>query len=160
MAPIYIPFQSKTLIVSLLLLLGTFQLSKGQSSVKSEKEIDAVLEKLNMAYQEMDGAKITSFLLKDSLFTSISQGIMYTYEDYEKIKPQDFHPLSRWTKKDIHVFNSKSAVANCNLSSQMKDPDGNPFEVTTIETIVFKKEKGKWLIVVLHSSNITENRNF
>jgi hypothetical protein len=73
---------------------------------------------------------------------------------------QYFLPSTTWTKKDIHVFNSKSAVAICILSTEGENKDGEPYEINSIETIVLKEVKRKWHIVTMHSSPIRGNRNF
>ena len=178
----------KSLAINFILLLGTYHASIGQSSSKIENEIDDVIEKLNLAYKELDGAKISSFFIDDDSFKSISQGFTATREDFEIISPAFFasqtnkekkfttkndynkwalqslttyfFPSTSWTNKDIHVFNSKSAVAVCTLSSKSKNDDGELYEIKSIETIVLKKVKRKWLIVTMHSSPLRENRTF
>ncbi len=132
---------------------------------KQEKEIENVLDELISAYNEQNGAKIISLINDDPSVRLIQDGAAYKREHFNSItqeagnKPHDTSE-SKWINKSIRVIDSKSVVVLGEMHTLYKPKDMDQFEVKSINTIILEKIKGKWSIVTMHTSHLTEKRNF
>lgn len=154
----------KKLSIILIVILSSIYSSYGQTA-NLEKEIDQALDKFAGAYNEYDGSKIISMMVKDSFFVWLHDGHLESLDDLKKITPEmvsqyNNPPTNKWIEKNIKIFNSKSAVASCKLLTSFHDNDENTAELKYIYTIVFEKKKGDWLIATIHSSALKDVRNF
>lgn len=135
------------------------------NSQNQEKEIENVLDKLIRAYNEQNGAKIISLIKDDPSVRLIQAGATYKREQFNKITSEpDSKPLgtteSKWINKSIRIIDSKSAVVLGEMHTLYKPKDMEAIEVKSINTIILEKIKGKWSIVSMHTSHLTENRKF
>ena len=157
----------KKLFIIITVFLSISHASCAQIS-KTEKEIDEVLNEFVSAYNEFDGAKINSFMVNDSFFLWLQEGIVVSKDDLDKITPAEIQYNKstfksfkyEWIEKEVKTFNSKSAVAICKLLHIWHDNNEKRVGIKWIYTIVLEKKKGDWLIATIQSSALKEVRNF
>lgn len=154
----------KKYIIILPLFISFIHISFAQNK-QAEKEVESVLEQLMQAYNAYDGAAIKSIMHDDSFARVIQIGTIYTPDYYYSITPemaskQKFTRVNRWENKTVRVVDDQSAVALCEIISTTTLEGQEPFESKTVNTIVMEKAKGKWGIITMHISELTEKRNF
>lgn len=154
----------KRYILILPLFISLIHTSFAQNK-NAEQEVDSVLEQLMQAYNAYDGAAIKSLMHDDSFARVIQIGTIYTPDYYYSITPemaskQKFTRVNRWENKSVRVLDDQSAVALCEIISTTTLEGQEPFKSKTVNTIVMEKTNGKWSIITMHISEVTENRNF
>src|SRR5687767_9282769 len=153
--------------VSILLIVLTLALpvaAQTKGNAKDQEAIKSIALKWQDSWNRHDMQALTALVADDVDFITVAGNWRKNRKEFEEHHANKRHEMqyneSIWTTKHIEVKFIRADVAVAHVEWIIKgdkDPDGTPRQPRQgISTWVVERQKGKWLIIATHNTNLRE----